>query len=156
MTWIPVDIAASAIVEMLDAKDVEVVHIEHPNPVKWEDVVQPLTDNLDLPVVSYAEWLSKLYEDDGSVDIKNARSKAEKRPALKLQAFFDSLADGHAQSPDQSPESSEGPLTPRLSLKEACRLSPTLARCPPLSPQECRSWLTGWNVLPRRDSHVSP
>ena len=127
---------------MLDCKE-DVVHVAHPKPVSWQDIFVPVSQMLDLELVPYAEWLSRLHIDEDSVDADDAIAKAEANPALMLKDFFYSLAD----SSNDVGEDVEAMGLRRLSLEKACKASTSLSRCPPLTAAVATSWMVGWGLL---------
>ncbi|CCM00168.1 uncharacterized protein FIBRA_02196 [Fibroporia radiculosa] len=71
VSWMPVDIAAAALVEMLDSS-CPVLHLRHPLPVQWSCIMGHFSSMLCLPLVPYAEWVLKL--ERSMADAEKARS----------------------------------------------------------------------------------
>ncbi|KAJ6458386.1 hypothetical protein C8R47DRAFT_1203181 [Mycena vitilis] len=61
VAWLPVQIAARAIIDMLEfTSSTQIVHLINPRPVSWSILAKVIADNFGVPVVPYAEWLAKL------------------------------------------------------------------------------------------------
>ena len=58
-SWIPLDVAARALCDVRNAGD-PVVHLAHSQPVDCRVVVEAFSEELKLPIVSYAEWMKQL------------------------------------------------------------------------------------------------
>ncbi|KLO13762.1 acetyl-CoA synthetase-like protein [Schizopora paradoxa] len=143
VSWIPIDIAAQAVVEMRDA-EYQVLHISHPKPTKWSTIVRHASQLLDIPTVPFDVWLSNL--ETASRRISGARAEEilqakTKNPALQLRGFLQSLAPSLDLSAESDPvEEAFG--AKRLSLEKSAAVSPTLRDCcPALSLSDVRSWL---------------
>ncbi|KAJ7635327.1 hypothetical protein FB45DRAFT_1057185 [Roridomyces roridus] len=61
VSWIAVDIAAAAIVEFLGAPSTATfTHLVNPKPVPWSTLASMIARNLDVPLVPYEKWLSRV------------------------------------------------------------------------------------------------
>ncbi|KAJ7648213.1 hypothetical protein DFH06DRAFT_1050166 [Mycena polygramma] len=61
VAWLPVHIAARAIIDMLDfTSSTQIVHLINPLPVSWSVLAKVVADDFGVPLVPYAEWLAKL------------------------------------------------------------------------------------------------
>ncbi|PCH42369.1 acetyl-CoA synthetase-like protein [Wolfiporia cocos MD-104 SS10] len=59
--WIPLDIAAAALVDFRKASNpTHTVHLAHPRPVSWDLLAEAVAAEFSVPLVPYAEWLSRL------------------------------------------------------------------------------------------------
>ncbi len=90
VSWLPVEVAAAALLEMCDAPN-QVLHLAHPNPVTWSTIVNPVSEVLRLALVSYSQWLSMLESDKGCGSVDKAVEIVGLKPALQLQEFFHSF-----------------------------------------------------------------
>ena len=77
ISWLPVHVAASAIIEMASqaasASAHNIVHLRHPHPITWPDIMAHFSAVLGWPVVDYAAWiaeLSTLHERPGTYNAK--------------------------------------------------------------------------------------
>ncbi|KLO13764.1 acetyl-CoA synthetase-like protein [Schizopora paradoxa] len=143
VSWIPIDTAAQAVVEMRDA-EYQVLHISHPNPTKWSTIVKHASQLLDIPTVSFDDWLSNLDTvpcPASAACAEDLEQMSTKNPALQLRGFLQSLAPSSDPAAESDPvEEAFG--AKRLSLEKSAMASPTLRnRCPPLSFSDVRNWL---------------
>lgn len=84
VSFVPVDIAASALLDMLGS-DEPVLHLVHPYTVSWDVISRAASETLDVPIISYKEWVSKLQAAAQGANEEVARHN----PAIKLLEFFE-------------------------------------------------------------------
>ena len=60
----------------------QLTHLLHPKPVQWRDIIQPLADKLNVPIVDASIWLARL-----EAAKENAPSVKE-QPAFQLIDFY--------------------------------------------------------------------
>ncbi|KAI0068531.1 hypothetical protein BV25DRAFT_1817381 [Artomyces pyxidatus] len=145
VSWIPVDTSAAAIVEMLDVQTPEVVHVRHPHPVPWTQLISYFALSLRLPLVSFDEWLSRL--ESGLLPSMNASGKdGPLRPALRMLHFFSTIRQSDALH--RSSTEING-LSDVLSMEEGLRVSATLRddRLPQLQGKDVEEWLAYWRSV---------
>ncbi|KAI0746390.1 acetyl-CoA synthetase-like protein [Daedaleopsis nitida] len=134
-SFIPSYPAAGALVEMLETTS-PVVHLVHPHPVKWHTLMNPIAEELKVPLVSYDEWLMSLEKcavegTPGEVDAMRSN------PALRLLDFF--RVQGSARTP--------GPTeTLSLSTENAEKASETLRSLPVLGAEDSQRWMKAWRA----------
>ncbi|KAF8898071.1 hypothetical protein CPB84DRAFT_1748077 [Gymnopilus junonius] len=88
ISWIPVDLAAAAIVDMRRAEN-QTLHLVHPKPVKWNTVMKALATSLGVPLVPYVEWFARLESSSNDADEKTSGRQAEhSRAALRMTHFY--------------------------------------------------------------------
>ena len=123
--------AARAFVEMRSSPK-SILHLVHPHPVSWHDLVAPVAQELGVPLVPYTTWLAAL---EGSAEGKE--DAARENPALRLLDFFRSFA-----------QRNEKPLLGlwQLETKQAVEASETLARMPQLEEVDVRRWVAAWRT----------
>ena len=80
MSFIPDQNAASALIELRNSPSL-FVHLVHPHPVKWNDIIGYLSDALQIPSISHEEWLTRLEE-------ASLQQLAEGHPARQLLDFY--------------------------------------------------------------------
>ncbi|KAH0280592.1 acetyl-CoA synthetase-like protein, partial [Aureobasidium melanogenum] len=141
MDWIPVDILAKAVVEILlenpdrtgrdtpmvsGERKAQFVHLVNPHEANWEDILPYVQSSLDkqLQVVAYEEWLSDL---QASADGEHT----EANPAVKLLDFFEENRHG---------------LKPKFSTINAQEMSETLASLEPINGQWMELWMKQWGL----------
>lgn len=130
--WIPVDVLAKVIVELLDPADSEntitrVYHALNPHSAKWRHLLPAVIERLgeNIKVVPYHQWVDAL---------EQSATKTEdvgRNPAIKLLDFFKGL------------EQQAGQTVP-LETKEAVKASKTLAGLGPVSPEWISIWMRQW------------
>lgn len=64
-----------------------VLHLVHPHPVPWTVVSSTSSQILDIPVIPYDQWLSKLQ--NAARDAQDDREVVKRNPALLLLEFFE-------------------------------------------------------------------
>lgn len=147
--WLPVDLAAEVIGEVLlrkdstepenmgetnDVKRYMEFNIVNPRPVAWEDVLEMVQSQLrpasaitttekgtviGLKEVSLAQWVTLLVA-AGDEDMS-----AEELPALKLLPFFERMVSEEGKS--------EGRRSDLFDTTTTMALSPALQNCPPFT-----------------------
>ncbi|KAM5541058.1 hypothetical protein V8D89_005369 [Ganoderma adspersum] len=65
VSWVPVDVAATALLEMRHS-DQPVLHLTSPRPVLWEQVFTPISVKLGVPFLPPKEWVARLGQDIAS------------------------------------------------------------------------------------------
>lgn len=145
MTWVPAYEGARAFVEMRHSLD-PILHLVHPRPVPWHTVVAPIAQGLDVPLVPYAEWVSKL---ESSVE----RGSAEEVKAIQLNPGLRLLSAYKAHG-----ELTEGMVGGEamgfviMGTEKAERVSKSLTRLPQLDAERAMMWLAAW----RKSGFLSP
>jgi len=91
ISLLPLQASAQALVQVLNAETTSLalhLHVVNPTPSQWDDVFGYIAKKLNVPLVSYPEWISKLKE--ASTTVKNAQEHS----ALRLLEFYGSLTQG--------------------------------------------------------------
>ncbi|KAI0040339.1 acetyl-CoA synthetase-like protein [Auriscalpium vulgare] len=103
VSWVPVDVAASALLDMLDSPH-PVLHLVHPQPVPWTVVSGAASAILGAPVVPYVEWAAKLHD---AYHASAADAGALKNnPVFKLVDFFAGMRAPSVLSTDRAVDAS--------------------------------------------------
>jgi hypothetical protein len=132
---VPTDIAAKIIRELCENDDTPgFVHLIHPRPTKWMDMIQVVASSLQVDVQPYPKWLEKLSVDED----------VTANPALKLLPFFQSV---NASPPDPAHEALG---VVRLQSEKGQASSSTLADLTPLQKQDIEKWVKYW----RSEGHL--
>ena len=113
-----------------------ILHLVHPHPVAWNDIISPIARALDVPLVPYQAWLSALEESMGEGSTEQVESM-KANPALRILAFF--KAQGEAVAPNR-----EAMGLAYLSTKKAVEVSQSLAELAPLDDEWPKMWLASW------------
>ncbi|EPQ57833.1 polyketide synthase [Gloeophyllum trabeum ATCC 11539] len=143
ISWIPVDMAAAAMVDFLTCRDA-VLHLRHPKPILWRVMANSLARIIDVPVVPYAEWLARLEHELKAQGIRQISPYLA--PAMRLMDVYRSpRSDDH---PAQPMTESNG-LFPALSIGKAIEASPTLRDpdLPEIQEDEIAAWVRYWRQM---------
>jgi len=139
VTWVPVDILAVIIVELVttdclhERKDgakawTKYYHLENPNVVKWSTLIPAIQEyfaNEQLQVVSLDQWVEKLEASGKAQD-----ADATQNPGLKLLDMFQGLR-----------RSRESVI---LDTKITRERSKVMRNLPPVNQDWMRLWLHQW------------
>ena len=118
--------------------DAHTFHIVHPRGVPFNSLVSSAASSLNVPLVPFTEWLSKLSEEHKAQSYSDANlEKAQaSNPALRLFSFYQSVRAG----PEWEPLG-----VARLDTARAVRVSKVLAEgATPLGEENVRKWLSAW------------
>jgi hypothetical protein len=138
VSWIQIDTAAQAIVDYLDAPmDFKFAHLVHPRPVKWSKLVPFVASQLDVELVSYQVWLTKLEE--VAQHQTSDETLVKNLPALRLLDFYRSIS----KSSDFSNREAFALLDMPYDI--AVRGSRALQNVAPLDERHVTAWLKYWN-----------
>ncbi|KAI0314888.1 hypothetical protein OF83DRAFT_1165029 [Amylostereum chailletii] len=135
VSWIPSGMAASALVEMVHGDELH-VHLVHPRPVAFSNIIGIVAAELHVPVCSYSAWLNALDDHARKVTKSVEEHAFERNPALRLVDFF------HAAG---AREDGEPIGVPRLDAEKAKRVSELLGQCKEaLGDEQVLQWVKGW------------
>ncbi|EIN05406.1 acetyl-CoA synthetase-like protein [Punctularia strigosozonata HHB-11173 SS5] len=145
VAWIPLDAAAKAMLDfsLADAQTVPpVLHLAHPHPAPWSQIIGHAAKRLGVPLVSYADWVQAL-----EADLKSA-SKSEvehmrENPALRLLPFFQTVGKSPLISEDHP--GFEAMAITLMDMEKAKSVSPLLRTLPSLGPEDVDRWLAYWS-----------
>lgn len=138
MDWIPVDILADALTEVLlpnQAQKLSVktryMHFVNPRKAYWSDIAHMMSSKLDsdqkLELVTFTDWLDSLAE------ISEKLTEVDGIPAIKLLDFLKEMAQHSIKRASFSTKGTE------------CS-SPTLKELPPVSTEWMEHWLNQWKA----------
>ncbi|OBZ74288.1 L-aminoadipate-semialdehyde dehydrogenase large subunit [Grifola frondosa] len=126
VTWIAVDVAAAAILDMVHAPSERVLHLTSPRPVAWNVIFDPRRPPRHR--VPYPQWLARLQD---SANAAGLRPHVETHhSAHNLLEFFKSAMMGGAEVP--------------LSTKKATKSSRNLAEVRPLCKDDAIKYVQFW------------
>ncbi|KAI0632701.1 acetyl-CoA synthetase-like protein [Trametes polyzona] len=138
ISWVPVDVAASVLLEMLRAEGTttgeaeRILHLTAPRPAKWNDVFAPIAGALGVPLVPSAEWLDKL-RDSAKAASEGARPGVGAHDAAhNLLPFFEAAMAGKEV---------------KFSTERAAGVSEALAQLLPVGKQDAGRWLEYWRSV---------
>ncbi|KAJ7579078.1 hypothetical protein C8J56DRAFT_1006701 [Mycena floridula] len=125
ISWIQIDIAAKAMVEMMTSNppDSRVIHLIHPRPGSWSSI----SGAVKAPLILYDKWIQKL-----------DNHKGEKLTAVRLLPFYRGVASANG---------SEAFGFPALGTKNACASSRVLSAedLPQLDQELVLKWMSYWS-----------
>lgn len=119
--------------------DAHTFHLVHPRGVPFNALIGSAASWLNVPLVPFPEWLSRLTE-----EYKKSQSRSDadlermqlSNPALRLFSFYDTARTG----PEWEPLGAA-----RLDASRAVRVSKVLAEgAEPLGEENVRKWLAAW------------
>ncbi|KAI0058355.1 acetyl-CoA synthetase-like protein [Artomyces pyxidatus] len=127
ISWIPVDVAASALLEMVGCSH-PVLHLVHPNPVEWSVFSDTASSILRVPSIPYAAWVAKLQDENQKLASEPGALKHN--PALILFDFFSALK-----------------TLPNLDTSRAVETSSSLKAAARLGRQDVERWAAYWRSI---------
>ncbi|GJJ05919.1 putative NRPS-like protein biosynthetic cluster [Clathrus columnatus] len=80
-SFVPVHKAASAIIELRHAP-INFAHLVHPRPINWTELIHSISDELQLPIISFSDWVNQLK------DLPKTEEMFHKTHALHLIEFY--------------------------------------------------------------------
>ncbi|KAL0569047.1 Mycolipanoate synthase [Marasmius crinis-equi] len=135
VSWLPVDVAAQAMVDMLHCRvdtspssPASIQALAHPCPIPWQTISTVLADELDAAIIPYAEWFKRVEGLLGTPNSKDLSAKA-------LLPFFRGL---HS-SGDLEFERKDAFGFARMQV-----FPEALTDVLPLTEKEVRSWVKYW------------
>ncbi|KAJ7758010.1 hypothetical protein B0H16DRAFT_1536490 [Mycena metata] len=123
ISWLPIDHAAQALVEMR-LSDNRYLHLTHPHPVPFAQILALIAEDLHLPVVPYTTWLSSL---------QAASSSGLDNPGTRLLDFFGAIRAVSDQE--------EAFFPVPLANENALRNSAFLSSVPALDRRDVTAWV---------------
>ncbi|KAJ7164463.1 hypothetical protein C8R46DRAFT_901759 [Mycena filopes] len=124
ISWLPIHHAAAAVSEMRRSKE-RYLHLSHPHPVPFAELLTPIATDLGLPIVPYAQWLDSL---------KVAAARGLDNPGVRLLDFFGAV-------PAVSEEGETFFPVP-FANANALENSPFLTSITPLDRQDANAWMS--------------
>ncbi|GBE77228.1 putative three-domain protein [Sparassis crispa] len=130
-SWLPVDMAASGIVEIVtqpQSPKAAVYHILNHKLTTWDTVLAGLKQaGVRFDVVDSAEWLNRLAKSDSDV---------QTNPAVKLLAYY---RERFGKLSDRPPI--------QFSIDGTSQVSPSIAACKPVSEELIGRWVQHWREV---------
>ncbi|KAJ6471940.1 hypothetical protein C8R45DRAFT_1013604 [Mycena sanguinolenta] len=136
VSWLPVPVAAAAIIDFLEVHATGIVHLVNPRPVPWHTLAAVVAAELDgVPRVLYAEWLSRLEQ------AANGQAASLLRASRLLQFFQSVKPDGHSSNV-------EAFGLPRVHMRRALGSSRSLAdEGHQLGADDVKKWIKYWRSV---------
>lgn len=140
--WIPTYEAAGILCTMCHSKE-PVLHLENPNPIQWNEMVEVCAKELNVPLIPFDDWLSLLR--NYAADARIPKTEQMKRnPAVSLVPYLSGMdfttyiSQGHAG----------------LDTTKAVQAVPKLKEVR-ISKEMVTKWVKGWRevgFLPRKEA----
>ncbi|KAF9262404.1 hypothetical protein L218DRAFT_867659 [Marasmius fiardii PR-910] len=144
VAWMPVDIAAAVVVEMLDSVH-GTVHLVHPRAAEWRDIVVEFARQMEVPVVPYPEWFRRLEAGLYTTESQELEQKyGENVAAVRLIDFFRQGLSPSSRGPTESMG-----LIPKVSLERGKTFSSILSGSdiPQLDNEDVERWIRYWRAV---------
>ena len=124
----------------------DTLHIVHPCPVRWSTVIEPIAQQLGVPLVPYDEWFSRL---ESSANDYESYSKAPNKYGGELSALrlVDFYRLGSSESKERSRSGTESMgLIVKVAAQKGAKASPSLTPgvCPPINQEDIERWMEYW------------
>lgn len=116
--------------------EVPILHLSHPHPFAWSDIVDTMVAELGLQTVSYDMWFSLLKKSAEALTADAEVEVTSQAPSLKLIDFFTQAGIRSA--------SGEAMGMPRLDTSAARMVSPFFRDLPPLPKDTVSKWIRSW------------
>ena len=116
-----------------------VLHLCNPNPLPWRAYLEPIANELNVPLVAYSVWLARLEatltSDNASTDHGEDVERVQQNPALHLMDMWRNADLG---------EDMEPPGIVRLDTTKAKEVAPSLGEVR-LNPTDlAKRWVRAW------------
>ena len=112
-----------------------ILHLVHPRPAAWRTVLEPIAEELRVPLVPFRDWLVALEECNGAPFDAGYADAVRNNPALRLLGLFRSWSSA----------STPGPVSGLpVGTENAEAASETLRNLPRVDAEMARSWITAW------------
>ncbi|CDO76172.1 hypothetical protein BN946_scf185034.g5 [Trametes cinnabarina] len=128
LSWVPVDVAATTLLEFLQG-DESILHLASPCPSAWNDVFGYMAEELGIPLVPVSDWTDKLRK--SAQDVVDGTLKAH-FPAHNLLPFFEAALSRKEV---------------KLSTAHAVKVSSTLANMQPVGREDAKKWVQFWRSV---------
>ncbi|KAG8877545.1 hypothetical protein FRB98_006665 [Tulasnella sp. 332] len=139
ITWLPVDVAASAILESRHSK-FQTLHIVHSHPVTWTSIMKSFSGVIHKPLVPFEQWVDTLEQ-----SARSSPAAIHSNPALALLAFFKTMGASFKEEAvqDHGDDFEAGGFRP-LSLAKSTVESHSLKNARSLCEEDVQRWFQYW------------
>ncbi|KAF8585451.1 acetyl-CoA synthetase-like protein [Ramaria rubella] len=137
VSFLPLHVAASSLIELRHTSS-QVVHLVHPRPVPWMNVIQHVADTLRLPVIPYGEWLSRLEA------MPRTHETLQRNPALHLIDFY-RVSAPLKDTEGLASKEAMGMATYETKIAAVEALSLSSKSLPQLGKEDVACWIEYWN-----------
>ncbi|KAH7318805.1 male sterility protein-domain-containing protein [Rhizoctonia solani] len=156
VSWLPLDVAARAIIETCIARNVElpsVVHTSHPRPIQWMDIISAFFASIGartgshLPILRLDKWNKRVLE--AAESFKGSKSDRYRRfPSTKIQPTINRMvkADNELRSCRDAGITELGGVV-SLNTTVAEEFSEALRTAPQLGMDHVETWIGYWESV---------
>ena len=135
-----VDLAAAALIDMLDSAE-PVLHLQHPRPRPYSEILEIIARSLNLPLVSYSEWLARLETAASQVALGEVAASAQLNAGIRLMEFLRTLLRRTSLDP-------EGTFDIRMNMASTVSINESKTLQDPhvhqLDASDVQSWVAYW------------
>lgn len=110
-----------------------ILHLVNPNSLPWRAYLEPIANELNVPLVPYNAWLSRL--EATLTDDATEGEKVQQNPALHLMSMWRNADLG---------EDMEPPGIVRLDTAKARKVAPSLDNVRLVPGELARRWVRAW------------
>lgn len=130
----PLQHAAAALVDLRKAPPtIKIVHLIHPRSISWSSISSVISSELKVPLVPYAEWLTRLERFSSQNRNGNGSQDATQIRALQLLPFYRAIFTMH-----------RGESMGFSKLSSSNLLNVVDAALPQLNDVDVKQWLAYW------------
>ncbi|EPQ51233.1 acetyl-CoA synthetase-like protein [Gloeophyllum trabeum ATCC 11539] len=134
VSWLPPEVSAAALVELCSS-DQSFAHLVNPKHSQILPVMERVSKKLNVPLVPYQEWLSRIVESYRSTPLPEV-DILKRNPALRLLGFFKAARSGEHLEPLGTVKlDTRNTVTAARSLDEDTR---------ELTEEDVDRWMRGW------------
>jgi hypothetical protein len=92
VTWLPVDAAATAVLDIVKQSEnpsppIAHLNLVHPLPTAWDDIFKPVADHMHIDFISYDKWVELLSLKGNALSDGDLGVSAELRGFLSAGRF---------------------------------------------------------------------
>lgn len=134
VSWLPLYDAGKAVAQMRHSEH-PTLHLVNPKPVPWRMYLEPICEELQVPLVPWNAWLSKLEDDLRDTSLSEVEH-LQRNPALHLLEMFKHADLG---------EDFEPPGLVRLGTAKSTQVAPSLLDVE-VSRNVGKQWVDSWRA----------
>ncbi|KAJ7718234.1 putative aminoadipate reductase [Mycena metata] len=128
VAWLPPEAVSQTIVDT--ALSVEkppfAINLVHPRPIPWDDVISSMAKTVQLPLVSFPDWVQQLQ----NRSVGATAEDIENIPGIKLLDFFKAAVAGAGNI--------------QFSTEKAQAISESMRLLKPLRDEDVKRWMQYW------------
>jgi thioester reductase-like protein len=129
LAWLPVDWAAKSMVDMAFNKRASgTVHLVHPRPITWAQMIDHMSQELGIPIVPFSQWIGEVAKIHDLIA----------NPVGKMLEVYKRKPIGANE------KGREAFGIPRAYCDRAAEFSAAHRNMPPLSRSDFNAWLSYW------------